>query len=103
MEYYAERSFDISSSIISLIFAKIVAIRNILSRDITMPAEIPKFSNAHFRNIPENLSHIFDAFSAEMEDLCLHRENYGKIIGISRGNSWWRQGLTRFGVIHLVQ
>ena len=25
-----------------------------------MPAEIPKFSNAHFRNIPENLSHIFD-------------------------------------------
>ena len=26
-----------------------------------MPAEIPKFSNAHFKNIPENLSHIFDA------------------------------------------
>ena len=26
-----------------------------------MPAEIPKFFNAHFRNIPENLSHIFDA------------------------------------------
>ena len=26
-----------------------------------MPAEIPKFSCAHFRNILENLSHIFDA------------------------------------------
>ena len=26
-----------------------------------MPAEIPKFSNTHFKNMPENLSHIFDA------------------------------------------
>ena len=26
-----------------------------------MPTEIPKLSNAHFRKIPENLSHIFDA------------------------------------------
>ena len=26
-----------------------------------MPTEISKFSNAHFKNIPENLSHIFDA------------------------------------------
>ena len=26
-----------------------------------MPAEIPKFSTADFRKIPENLSHIFDA------------------------------------------
>ena len=26
-----------------------------------MLAEIPKFSNAHFRNNPENMSHIFDA------------------------------------------
>ena len=26
-----------------------------------MPAEIPKFSNAYFRNIPENLLHIFNA------------------------------------------
>ena len=52
------KSFDISSSII---FAKIVAIRNILTGDIKMPAKIPKFSHAHFRNIPENLSHIFDA------------------------------------------
>ena len=26
-----------------------------------MPAEIPKCSNAHFRNIPEYLSPIFDA------------------------------------------
>ena len=26
-----------------------------------MPAEMPKISNTHFRNIPENLSHIFDA------------------------------------------
>ena len=26
-----------------------------------MPAEIPKFSSAHFRNIPENFSYIFDA------------------------------------------
>ena len=47
-----------------------------------MPVEIPKFSNAIFRNIPKNLSHIFDAnlthFFAEMENLCPHRENYGK-------------------------
>ena len=26
-----------------------------------MPVEITKFSNTHFRNTPENLSHIFDA------------------------------------------
>ena len=26
-----------------------------------MPAKIPKFSTAHFRNILENLPHIFDA------------------------------------------
>ena len=25
-----------------------------------MPAEIPKFSNSFFRNIPENSPHIFD-------------------------------------------
>ena len=25
-----------------------------------MPAEVPKFSTAHFRNIPENLLHVFD-------------------------------------------
>ena len=51
-------SFDISSS---LILAKIVAIWNILSGNIKMPAGIPKFSRAYFKNIPENLSHIFDA------------------------------------------
>ena len=45
----------------SLIFAKIVAIRNVLSGDTKMLAEITKFSNARFTNIPENLSHIFDA------------------------------------------
>ena len=26
-----------------------------------MPAEVPKFSNAHFRNIRENLLYFFDA------------------------------------------
>ena len=36
-------------------------IQNIFGGDIKIPAKIPKFSSAHFRNIPENLSRIFDA------------------------------------------
>ena len=55
MENYARKS------IIFQILAKIVAIRNILSGDIKMPAETPKFFSAYFKNIPENPSHIFDA------------------------------------------
>ena len=55
------KTFDISSSIPLPNFRKFVANRNILSGDIKMPAEIAKFSNDYFRNIPENLLHIFDA------------------------------------------
>ena len=89
MEEISKR-YDISSSII---FAKIVAIRKILSGDIKMPAEIPKFSNAHFRNILENLLHIFDANLTHFLPEWKIYVSTEKIIGISRGNSWWRQGL----------
>ena len=63
-----------------------------------MPAEISKFSNTHFRNIPENLSHIFGAnltrFLPEWNIYVSTVKIMEKIIGISRGNSWWRHGLT---------
>ena len=85
------KSFDISSSIIFPNFRENCRDSKYSRGDIKTPEEIPKFSNAHFRNIPENLSHTFDAnladFLPEWKILCLHRENYGKIIGISRGNS----------------
>ena len=53
--------FDISSSLIFHNFRENCRDSKYFRWRHKNSSEIPKFSSAHFRNIPENLSRIFDA------------------------------------------
>ena len=72
-----------------------------------MPAEISKFSNAHFRNIPDNLARIFDGNLAHfLPKWKIHvstekvmkklSEFLAEITGGDRANDAWKKMQTLF-------